>query len=437
MEALSIIGIIAALILMCFLIYKGTNIFVSAIIAAVIMALTGGVGLSTALRTNYMEGFVGFVKSNFLVFVSGALLGKVYESTNGAKSIARMIVKGAGPKFAAVSIPLAVGLMTYGGIQGFVLCFAIFPIALEVYRAADIPRRFIPAAIVMGTCTWSSFGPYNPQVPNVALANAIGTQLSAGAVIGMVVVVFEIFISFLVLNYLVKKAKGAGEHFVAKDFDKFEDDARLPNGWAAVLPLIFILVIINIKSGGKAVMPVEFGVFLGAVLAYLLMFKFRTEKNGEMKQVTEAIQNAVTAAVATSSVVAVGSVAKGVAGWNTIINGLTNIPGPPLISAAIGSVLIGALCASASGGAALIGPVFAPIYTAHGVALGALHRTILTAAHAGGTLPNNGTVNLNILGIAKESYKSSYGPMFITVTCTILVSTVLSVILFTLFPGLA
>ena len=434
MEAISIIGIILGLVLMCLLIFKGVNVFVSAIAASAVIALTGSINLYTALQTDYMTGFVGFIKSNFLVFVAGAIFGKVYEITNGAKSVANLIVKAAGPKLALLAVPFAIGLMTYGGIQGYVLCFAVFPIALEVFRASDVPRRFIPAAIVMGCCTWSSFGPGNPQVPNVALSKALGTPLTAGFGIGMIVVVFQMILGFVMLTILVNKAKAGGEHFVAKEMDVFKDDEATPNGFVALIPLIITLVGINIKnSKGVAIVPVEFGLLLGAVIAFALMRKYKTDDSPIMKHVAVSIANAVTAVVATSSMVAVGSVAKSAVGWKTAISALTSIPGPALASVGIGGFVIGGICASGSGGVALSGPIFGPIFAAKGVSMEALHRTLITACHVGGTLPNNGFINTTISGIAKETYKDAYIPMFFCVPVTMACSTILSVILFTIF----
>ena len=428
MVAISIIGIIIAMALLCYLMYKGVNVLVVGILASVVIALTGGVKLYDALKVQYMEGFVGFVKSNLLVFVAGALLGKVYEVTNGAKAIANMIVLVAGKRFAAISMPLAVGIMTYGGIQGYVLCFAVFPIALEVYRAADIPRRFIPAAIVMGCCTFSSHGPGNPQVPNVALSNALGTPLSSGFVIGMVIVVIQMIIGFILLTYLVNKAKNNGEHFVAKEFDVFKEEVDLPNGLLALIPLLLTLICINLKRNGAPLIQVEFGVFIGAVVAYLLMRKYHKDGVPALNHVGTAIGNAITAAAATSAMVAVGSVAKAAAGFDSAITALTSIPGPPLLSVGIGSILIAAVCGAASGGVALAGPLFGPIYAAKGVALEVLHRTMLIGAHVGGTLPNNGFTNTNILGIAKETYKDAYGPLFLCVPVTNFIATILDII---------
>lgn len=146
METISIIGMIAALCLLSFLVMKGVNIFIAAIASAFVVALTGGIGLYDALQTSYMGGFTGFFGSNFLIFVAGALMGQVYEKTNGAKAIARLIISKLGKGAAMIAVPLAIGILTYGGIAGFVVCFAVFPIALEVYREADnspplYPRR--------------------------------------------------------------------------------------------------------------------------------------------------------------------------------------------------------------------------------------------------------------------------------------------------------
>ena len=156
MEIVSIIGMVAALCLLSFLVMKGVNIFTAAIASAFVVALTGGVGLYDAFQTDYMGGFTGFFGSNFLIFVAGALMGQVYEKTNGAKAIARLIISKLGKGAAMIAVPLAIGILTYGGIAGFVACFAVFPIALEVYREADIPRRFIPGVIVFACCTFSA-----------------------------------------------------------------------------------------------------------------------------------------------------------------------------------------------------------------------------------------------------------------------------------------
>ena len=124
MEIVSIIGMIAALCLLSFLVMKGVNIFIAAIASTFVVALTGGVGLYDALQTNYMGGFTGFFGSNFLIFVAGALMGQVYEKTNGAKAIARLIISKLGieaSSFIALfaSAGVAIGMALSGTLQNF------------------------------------------------------------------------------------------------------------------------------------------------------------------------------------------------------------------------------------------------------------------------------------------------------------------------------
>ena len=137
-QAVSIIGIIAALVLLSYLVMRGVNLLVVAVACSLLVAITGHIDLYDALAINYMSGFASFVQNNFLIFLAGALMGTVYEITQGAKSIARLIIRTLGKKQATLAVILSVGILTYGGIAGFVVCFAVFPIALEVYRAYSV-----------------------------------------------------------------------------------------------------------------------------------------------------------------------------------------------------------------------------------------------------------------------------------------------------------
>ena len=46
-------------------------------------------------------------------------------------------------------------LVTYGGVSLFVAFFVLAPMAQELFRVAGIPRRLMPAAIVLGTSTFT------------------------------------------------------------------------------------------------------------------------------------------------------------------------------------------------------------------------------------------------------------------------------------------
>jgi H+/gluconate symporter-like permease len=401
-----------------------------------LVAVTGGINIYDALKVEYMTGFSGFIKNNFLIFLAGALMGEIYDITNGAKSIAKLIIETAGTKNATLSVILATGILTYGGIAGFVVCFAVFPIALEIFRAADIPRRFVPGTIIFGCCTFSAIGPGNPQVGQVVIANALGTSLMSGAVVGFVATFVVLIVGTVWLNLMISKAKKNGEHFVAKSMDKFNDELTLPSPWLALLPLLLTLICINVKINGNPLIGVEYGVILGAALAYALLREYKTTETPIMEHITQAIKNAFTAVSNTSSVVAFGSVVKAAIGFPVIVRAMTSIPGPDLVAVSFATTVLAGVCGSGSGGLGIAAPILEPIYTARGVTLPMLHRTMLVASSGLDTLPHNGFVVTVLNGVANETHRDGYMPIFWMTVITPIIATVVTIILFTLFPNL-
>lgn len=436
-DILSIIGMIVALFALSFMVLKGVNIFIAAIVSSLIIALTGRINLYEALQTNYMGGFTGFFGGNFLIFTAGAIMGQVYEKTNGAKAIARMIIGGFGKKAAIIAVPLAIGILTYGGIAGFVVCFAVFPIALEIYREADIPRRFIPGVIIFACCTFSAIGPGNPQVGNVVLQNALGTSLMSGATVGFIATAIVLVVGVFMLMVMVNKAKAKGEHFVAKKDDQFDDTADCPNGWMSLLPLAFTLILINFKVGGAQIVPTPFGVFIGSVLAYLLLKKYKTDTASVLDLLGVGIRNAVTAAANTSAVVGFGAVVKAASGFPVLCHAIESIPGPPLVAVALATTIIAGICGSGSGGLGIAAPILKPIFVdGLGININVLHRMMMIASSGLDSLPHNGFVVTVINGVCGETHKDAYVPVFWLTVVTPLIATVVAIILFTLFPAL-
>lgn len=60
MNVLSTIGLIVSLALLIYLTMKGVNIIIGAIISSVVVALTSGLNLGTAMMEDYMAGFTDY-----------------------------------------------------------------------------------------------------------------------------------------------------------------------------------------------------------------------------------------------------------------------------------------------------------------------------------------------------------------------------------------
>ncbi|MBW4827986.1 MAG: GntP family permease [Clostridiaceae bacterium] len=432
---ISVLGIIFALALMIILIMKGINIFVVAILCSAIVAVTGGLNLYDALKENYMTGFVNFFQNNFLIFLTGTIMGKVMETTNGAKAIAKMIVNKFGTKMALISIPLACGIISYGGVSVFVASFAVFPIALEVFKEANYPRRFIPAALTFGCSTFAMVAPGAPQIQNAVPAAALGTDLMAGAVVGFISSAVILVIGCIILMKMVNKAKENGETFVAKPMDDFKDNEEYPNGLLALLPLILTILMINIKVDGEPLLPLEAGVFFGSILVLILLNKYQ-DNSMILHNLGEACKISVSSIANTCAVVGFGAVVQGSLAFPSIVDAMVGIPGPHYVSAAIGTTVIAGICGSASGGLGIAAPLLGPVYMAKGAMAAALHRTMSISSAALDSLPHNGYIVTVTNGLCNESHKDAYKPIFWLTVVTPIVGSIVAVILFSLFPNL-
>lgn len=433
---ISFIGIVVGLTLLIYLVMRGVNIFVIALLCSSIVAITGGMNLYTALKVDYMGGFVEFLKNNFFIFLAGTAMGKMMEITNGAKAIAKMIIKFLGKDKALISIPLACGVLLYGGVSMFVASFAVFPIALEVFKEADIPRRFIPAALTFGCGTFAMVVPGTPQIQNIVPSQYLGTNLMSGLVNGVLACAVMLALGSVLLFRMVRKEKEAGGHFSAKPFDTFQDeDINLPNGWVALIPLIVCIVSINIKVAGQNIIPIEVGVFLGTFLTYVLLNKYLD--NSQMSfHLGEICKTTVIAISNTCAVVAFGAVVKSTTAFPVIVDAMVNLPGPKILGAAVGTTVIAGVCGSASGGLGIATPLLGPAFMAKGISAMALHRTMAIASAALDSLPHNGYIVTVTNALCGESHKDAYLPVFWLTVFTPLIGTLVVVILFTIFPNL-
>ena len=91
----------------------------------------------------FMEKMVGFVKLYFPVFLLGAVFGKLIELSGFSRSIVAAAIRILGRRHAIPVIVLVCALLTYGGVSLFVVAFAVYPFAAELFRQSGIPKRLI------------------------------------------------------------------------------------------------------------------------------------------------------------------------------------------------------------------------------------------------------------------------------------------------------
>ncbi len=88
---------------------------------------------------------------------------------------------------AMLAVVLAGAMVTYGGVSLFVAFFVLAPMAQALFRAAAIPGRLMPAAIVLGTSTFTmSALPGTPSIQNAIPMPFFGTTPFAAPGLGII-----------------------------------------------------------------------------------------------------------------------------------------------------------------------------------------------------------------------------------------------------------
>lgn len=432
---LSLLGLILGLALLIYLTVRGIDLLIAAPLCALLVALTSGFALfpqtaaegGPAFSAAYMGGFVGFVQTWFFMFLLGSLFGKVMEASGAADAVAEWIVGRLGTRHAVLAVVAACAVLTYGGVSLFVVAFSVYPMALSLFRVADLPRRFIPGALAFGSVTFTMTSAGSPEIQNWIPIKYLGTTPYAAAGESAIVAVAMAAGGFLILRWMVQRAVAAGERFEARTDDPLRESRALPAIWRGVVPLLAVLMVSFLLHDRlqESALIVALGVGVLAGLALNVGFL-----QGRLAlAVSGGTLGALIAIANTAAVVGFGSVAKLTPGFQAAVDAMTQIPGDPLVGAAVAVSVIAGLTGSASGGQSIALPILAPHYLDLGVNPESLHRVVAISSGALDSLPHNGYVVTTLRGICKESYAAAYPAVGILTVIVPALGTALAIVL--------
>jgi H+/gluconate symporter-like permease len=322
---------------------------------------------------------------------------------------------------------MACAVLTYGGVSLFVVAFSVYPMALSLFRVADLPRRFVPAALAFGSVTFTMTSAGSPEIQNWIPIKFLGTTPYAAAPTSAVVAIAMAIGGFLWLRWMVKRAVAAGEGFSARPDDPPTQKDNLPAVWRGLIPLTVVLVISFVWHDAlkESALIVALG---GGVLTAIALHAERLW--GKLSAAaTAGAFGALLAIANTSAVVGFGSVAKLTAGFQSAVDVMTHLPGDPLIGAALAVSVIAGLTGSASGGQSIALPLVAPHYLDLGVQPESLHRVVAISSGALDSLPHNGYVVTTLRGICKETYAAAYPALAALTVIVPTVGTILAIVL--------
>ncbi len=429
------IGLAGGLALLMTLTLRGMDLLLAAPLCALFVGVLNALPLfpqwaaegSPDLMSAYMGGFTGFVESWFLIFLLGSLFGKLMEDSRAADSVAAWIVGKLGVKHTLFAIVAACAILTYGGVSLFVVAFSVYPMAVSLFRQADLPRRFIPATMAFGSVTFTMTSAGSPEIQNWIPIKYLGTTPFAAWQVSAVVALFMAVFGFWWLKRMVARATADGEGFESRPSDPVVRGGDLPNPYASLIPLIVVPVVSFLLHESLETSALVVALSGGCLVVVLVNRRYFNDRRAA---ITAGTTGALVAIGNTAAVVGFGSVVKTTPAFDAAVEAMTGIPGSGLIGAALAVSVIAGLTGSASGGQAIALPLLAPHYLDAGVNPEQLHRVISISSGALDTLPHNGYVVTTIRAICGETHKAAYWPMAVLTAVVPLTGVVLAIVLF-------
>ena len=211
---MGLLGILLALALLMWLAFRGWSVLLVAPAAALLAAAMSGEPLLAHWTQTFMGSASRFVGEWFPLFLLGGLFGKLMDDSGSITSIARYLTERLGTHRAMLSVVLASAVVTYGGVSVFVAFFVLVPMAEQMFRAADIPRRLMPATICLGAFTFTmSALPGSPSINNAIPMPYFGTTPFAAPGLGIIASIITMAFGMWWLGRAEAAARKAGEGY--------------------------------------------------------------------------------------------------------------------------------------------------------------------------------------------------------------------------------
>ncbi len=444
---MSFLIVLAALCFLMWVAYRGHSVILFAPVAALGAVLLTDPALVAPMFTGlFMDKMVGFLKLYFPVFLLGAVFGKLIEVSGFSKAIVAATIKLFGAQRAMLSIVAVCALLTYGGVSLFVVVFAVYPFAAELFRQSDIPKRLIPGTIALGAFTFTMDAlPGTPQIQNIIPSTFFGTNSWAAPVLGCVGAVFILIVGLVYLDWRRRVALRAGEGYGDAATLQNEPAAfagtALANPLVAILPLVLVGVsnklfttliprvygtshefvpaamgkaapVVQEISKVAAIWAVEGALLVG--IATVLAFAWKPVMASFADGTRTAIGGALLAAMNTASEYGFGAVIAALPGFVVVANVLASIPNP-LVNEAITITALAGITGSASGGMSIALAAMAETFIANAnaasIPMEVLHRVAAMASGGMDTLPHNGAV-ITLLAVTGLSHRQAYKDIF-------------------------
>lgn len=448
-DIFNILGLVIALGILIYLIFKRVPVVLAVSIAAIVAALTNwtadGANIWSAL-SNFATG-TGTTFNQFLfVFLLSTIYGELMAGLGMAQSIANFFIKIFGKKSAAIVIVMTTGLLVYGGVSAMVVAFTVVPIGIALFRETKISKKFLPVLVALGQSTFALTAlPGSPQVNNIIPTRVFGTTSTAAPMLGIIASVIMLGLGLIYVLWQINKSKKKGETFEeelvpAQYLKKNLENKNTPSIIIALIPMLLLiglfLIFENVHFGSynfaeqyNGLASVCTAMFIAII--FLIGYGIFVAKRKE--ETIQIIRNGAIdwtiPLINFSMIVGFGAVIQNLNGFAVLTKWIVGLGNNYLI-AAITVTLFAGVTGSASGGLkiALNVPDLVNAWTSSNMNMEALHRVVSIASGGLDSLPHCGGI-LTALQVCGETHSRSYIHMFMVTVIIPLIATLVVVVL--------
>lgn len=414
MEIISVIGMVLGVAVLIYLTFKGVNGFVASLVGSVIVIVSSGLPFWGTLTGTYAASLGSTFGSYLFLFTIGSAYSELMKKSGAAESIANFLFAFLGVKATVAGTLIITFLLAYGGVNAFIIIFAVYPVAVPMFRKANVSKLLMPAIFLYGAVVLNVVTPGAPSMLCIALSEKLGVTTFAAPTMAIVLLVVAFGFGIFYFTWASNSLRARGIGFVASESDAeliagSTSGKELPPIHLAILPYIVIIVLkLVLANSMSASDGINTAMGVGAIVLIITNYKYL--KGHIVQDLVTGFTSSINPLLLTAALMGFASVVNACAGFQYFMNFAMMLADKmnPYISAVIVTNVFSGITGASLSGTQIFCSTMADQFMSLGtVNPQALYKVVGMAAMGMDTLPHCPTfvMEAQVCGVTtKKSY---------------------------------